>query len=427
MNCVIDHSLQCNIDENIVIVQRSKMFLLELCSQVNVNQLQQYNYVFNTLEPIQQRVFPTYLQYKSTMSRAHRAKLPIEPTIDTITTFNIPPNFIELQNIGNILIGRQQAVNPRTHEINGIIIFGNPHLVANLIGSEHIAVDGTFKVCPRPFKQLFSFGYFVNINQQQQKMFIGLYVLCTHKNIFTYNMIINNIKDIFGADNVKWSFVMCDYEASISNAFSNGFQYNNLQVRHCYFHYSQAIYRKISELGLSGFYIGANNEFREYVLLMKSLNFLPLNRVLEGFHIIENMYHRNIKLQADVNPYHCKRAYKRFIKYMKRNWLHENKIDRCNVYDLGQHRTNNDMEGIHNRFKKTLQTSKNIFIFLTHLKNEIITENNTYNQAVNAVGPIIARNRRKEEKEEAIATLKLNLQNNVIGIGQFLIDISLII
>jgi hypothetical protein len=58
---------------------------------------------------------------------------------------------------------------------------------------EYISGDGTFRVAPQPFEQMYTFSFFVRRIENRlviKKIFGGIYVLMSHRNTFLYEKIL---------------------------------------------------------------------------------------------------------------------------------------------------------------------------------------------------------------------------------------------
>jgi hypothetical protein len=117
-----------------------------------------------------------------------------------------------------------------------ILIFASPEQLQILQTSTEFLVDGTFKVVPEIFYQLFIIhavyrNYVVPVT----------YALLRRKNTDTYLRLINEILEIAP----DWSprSMMMDFEQASINAFRTKFP--TVQLSGCYFHLRQSIHRKI--------------------------------------------------------------------------------------------------------------------------------------------------------------------------------------
>jgi len=106
-------------------------------------------------------------------------------------------------------------------------------------------MDGTFKSSPKIFLQLYTihFIYF-------DVVFPGMYALLPNKSETTYNRMIDLLiakANSLGKCLLPTTFQI-DFEITMFNAIKN--KYPDAQIRGCFFHYTQAIYKKVVDVGL---------------------------------------------------------------------------------------------------------------------------------------------------------------------------------
>ena len=173
-----------------------------------------------------------------------------------------------------------------------ILIFASDEQVDIIQDTEDFLVDGTFKVVPEIFYQLFIVhGVF------RDHVVPLVYALLRRKNAETYQNLILEILKIAP----RWSprTIMLDFEQASIGAFESAFPNAALSV--CYFHLRQSIHRKIqvSEIRWvinSKFYflssikeLGHQNTYQNDAIFshkvhkIASLAFLEPNSVVTGF------------------------------------------------------------------------------------------------------------------------------------------------
>jgi hypothetical protein len=135
-----------------------------------------------------------------------------------------------------------------THEIldnnTEFIIMGSERVSNALFRAKVWYVDGTFKVCPDLFQQLFSIHFIAN-----DRLIAGLYCILTHKTQDIYIRVLNKVKEIATSRNITLQVtnVMADFEDGLRNALR---QTLLVTVDGCFFHFCQAIIRKVNSLNL---------------------------------------------------------------------------------------------------------------------------------------------------------------------------------
>lgn len=116
------------------------------------------------------------------------------------------------------------------------MIFASDEQVDILQDAEEFLVDGTFKVVPEVFYQLYIIhGIF------RDHAVPLIYALLRRKNVQTYQRLITEILNIAP----RWSprAIMSDFEQASIGAFQSAFP--NASLSGCYFHLRQSIHRKL--------------------------------------------------------------------------------------------------------------------------------------------------------------------------------------
>ena len=151
--------------------------------------------------------------------------------------------------------------------------------LSNLLNSTSVSGDGTFRIAPYPFHQLYTFNFFIT-RLQTRKMFCGIYILMTHKSIFLYTLVIEWMIHYALQNNIRiaWEHMMADYEIAVKYALQE-ILHDRIDWNGCYFHFSQAIQRKIADVGLSTEYRDKNTLFSILVRKLRSLAFMYLRRI----------------------------------------------------------------------------------------------------------------------------------------------------
>lgn len=102
-------------------------------------------------------------------------------------------------------------------------------------------VDGTFKIAPILFQQVFVIMGFANGGVHP-----CLYALLPNKNQSTYSRLLVEINNI--VPNLNPRSVSVDFEIAIHNAFRN--QFNGIEIHGCFFHLLQNLKKHIAAVGL---------------------------------------------------------------------------------------------------------------------------------------------------------------------------------
>lgn len=246
---------------------------------------------------------------------------------------------------------------------NRILVFGVQTTLDTLEACETILLDGTFKVCPQLFFQLFTIHGIVG-----EWSFPCLFCLLPDKTQETYHRLFNIIKNL--APRMNPRFAIADFEIAIHNSIRRAFP--NCEAQTCYFHFSQNIWRQVQQNGLAEQYIH-NPTIRSLIKRLASLPFLPIPSVEGGFEQLEE--EANDQQNANVEevfayfedtyigrPHRRGRRAPRFA------------IEMWNVRERtaeGIPRTQNKVEGWHNALQSQFDSAHpSMWKFLSGLQKE---------------------------------------------------------
>jgi hypothetical protein len=112
------------------------------------------------------------------------------------------------------------VTDPKDGQRSRMLGFANPKLIGLLNGDVQIYIDGTFKICPKPFYQCLIIMVF---NEQTDSYVPIFYILLQGKTTFEYNMALH-----FVCVATNWklqpSTVICDFEKGLHAAVRHTFQ-----------------------------------------------------------------------------------------------------------------------------------------------------------------------------------------------------------
>ncbi|KAL3847168.1 hypothetical protein ACJMK2_018094 [Sinanodonta woodiana] len=150
--------------------------------------------------------------------------------------------------------------------------------INSLQQNEHWLVDGTFRVAPVIFYQVFTIHALID-----NKAVPLVYCHIQDKTEATYIRVIEKIKELLPTKNP--ASIMSDFEKATQNAIQHVFPNAHLVGR--LFHVDQCLWRKVQDLGLSQLYHDSE-ECQMTVKMMLSLSFVPVNDVCTVFeHLVE--------------------------------------------------------------------------------------------------------------------------------------------
>ena len=244
-------------------------------------------------------------------------------------------------------------------DVHRLILFGTPNFLSILKESPNWFCDGTFKVVPEHFFQIYTIHA-----EKDGYIFPCVYGLLEAKNERTYDQM--NLKLLELEPELNPKSIMMDFEKAAMNFFENHF---NASVSGCFFHLAQSVYRKIQAEGLTTRY-QQDKEFALKLKMLPCLAFVPENDVIDSFNMIMEEYPQSAMGVAKYfeNTYIGKKLpnnSRRTPPFPIRVWnMYMRIINR-------QARTNNSVEGWHNAFGSGISHSHpSLPKLLKHLKRE---------------------------------------------------------
>lgn len=160
-----------------------------------------------------------------------------------------------------------------------VIIFSTKQLMTYLSEANYWLMDGTFKIAPIIFQQLYTIhGSLHNTD----KTFPLLFVLCTHKDKASYDVMFDLVIEYCAENEISLSpsFVIMDFEKAAALSIRQNFE--TVTLKGCFFHLRQILYRKIQKEGLSTKY-NSDKQFNKEVKCLIALCYVHPNNVLMYF------------------------------------------------------------------------------------------------------------------------------------------------
>ena len=172
---------------------------------------------------------------------------------------------------------------------------------------------------------------------------------------------------------------MTDFETAAINAFKNVFP--NARIHLCFFHFAQSIYRKVQEFGLSQQYNMEDSWVKQWIHSAISLGFVPPENVVDTFNLLCEQL-QGVDEGDDALP-----QVEAIAKYLKITYISGKPArgrrravppryhpQKWNVYERtlnGEGRTNNIVEGYHNRLNKMVNKHHvSMFTMLSEIQKE---------------------------------------------------------
>ncbi|KAH7718010.1 hypothetical protein AAVH_14521 [Aphelenchoides avenae] len=257
-----------------------------------------------------------------------------------------------------------------------IFIFASAQGLEQLRLRDHWSADGTFWCTPRLFDSLYTVH--ANIGSSSVP---GAYMLLQNRTEATYTRALRALVRYGNLQGVAPSTFMHDFELAAILAIKAVFP--DSMIRLCLFHFAQAIWRKIQELGLSVLYKTVKKA-RILLRCFGALATVPVEDVPDACEAIVTELNVMLDETAEI-PIEYNGALARFFEYFKKTYvLRENAAGnlteprfRPTMWNCFQailqelHRTNNAVEGWHMEFNNTFTTAHPALDkFITQLQND---------------------------------------------------------
>lgn len=259
-----------------------------------------------------------------------------------------------------------------------LIVLGDAHLLNALERAQVWLADGTFKVVPTLFFQLYSihFEHAGGINPP------GIYCLMSNKSRLAYDKLTAVLRNLM--PNANPQRIITDFEVAAMHAFQMA--YPTARITGCYFHLCQSVQRKVNEVGLKVDYETDFN-IRGFIRCLAALSHVPVQDVIPAYEELLNDMPNDEKVQ-DVVLY-FERTYIRGRRLPGRGENYAPAIfpmDSWNQYTAagdGIARTTNSVEGWHYSLQSIFMCQHpNIWSFLTGLERDCHLNRAAYLQAV---------------------------------------------
>ncbi|XP_074631182.1 uncharacterized protein LOC141889768 [Acropora palmata] len=214
------------------------------------------------------------------------------------------------------------------------LIFARQEQLNTLAHAKSWYVDGTFKLVRHPFKQLLTVNAFVRSGEYAKQLPL-VFVLMANKKEKDYKKVLKKIIELLPSKPAIKQ-VTIDFEKALWAAFRTVLP--AISIQGCVFHWTQAVWRKVQELGLQRAY-SEDDAVYKYVRKLMALPFLPHRQISRMFLRLE--------VQAQTEPL------KKLVAYIRRQWIESMVFlpKNWSVYKQAI-RTNNDIEGWHNALNR---------------------------------------------------------------------------
>jgi hypothetical protein len=260
--------------------------------------------------------------------------------------------------------------------------------------------DGTFKVVPTIFFQLYS----IHFEQSGGITPAGVYCLLPNKARVTYDRVMKILKELMPSANP--SRIITDFESAAMNAFH--VSYPTAEISGCYFHLCQSIMRKVSDVGLKHDY-ETDNEIRGFLRCLTALSHVPQCDVEGAFDVLVQDMPNDDKVNEVVQYF--EHTYIRGRKRHGRGNKHAAAVfpipvwNQFNAAGEGIARTTNSVEGWHYSLQSIFMSHHpTLWTFFTGLERDCHLNHAAYLQAV--AGQVhVSRKKYRDLKERVARTV----------------------
>lgn len=279
-----------------------------------------------------------------------------------------------------------------------LIIIGDINYIRKFFITENntngfISMDGTFKTAPSAFFQIYII-YGSVLNQK----FPLFYAFLENKTELLYIRLLNVIRNFLFENGIDFNprKVMIDFESAMYNALRRVFI--DVEIIGCYFHFGQAIWRKLCALGLKRLY-NTCTRFERAVSYISSLPLVPLNSIDQAFIYIKSLFPTRDALVIE------------FFSYIEHTWINrENPLfDRIvwNHFDNLNDRTNNFAEGFNSKLSRLINKSHpNFYECLDRIKRIQSINDFEVNGLINGNPP------RRQKRKYRMANIRIQNTKN---------------
>ncbi|KAL5010801.1 hypothetical protein ScPMuIL_013106 [Solemya velum] len=211
------------------------------------------------------------------------------------------------------------------------LIFYTDYQLQLLSNAKTWYMDGTFRVVNKPWTQLFSIHAFVKSGHSMKQIPL-LFMLMSGKRKEDYYEVFKAIDHRLPQDISLDTFVV-DFEAGLWLALKDRFP--GYPIQGCAFRWTQAVYRKIQDVGL---HVAYNRKDDTHTVL--ALPFLPHEHIEDAFHNLDRLA--------------STRSLRETMDYVWNTWI-DSPIFKIRYWSIFKQSigTNNDVEGWYHRLNSS--------------------------------------------------------------------------
>lgn len=345
---------KCVVNNNDILIFKANLTIKDKVNNTN----EPFNQIFTTVtKDLSQQALVNFTNFEaqrdySTRKRNKRDSYNIPPEQD------IPPELQLTLNKQKFLQYDSGITCPKR-----FLVFLSEEFKELIKDNQSIIIDGTFKSSPAEYYQIITLQFFIF-----GKYIPLIFILVKEKTESCYDLVFRYIKDTF---NISAKYVVIDFEYALKKTAAIFSKYNT--THGCIFHFSQCIWRKIQEMGLSTAY-KQNEEIRKIFKLFFNLSYFSEDKNPAAYnYILETITSKNLY-----------ETFKEFITYFERNY--QGSISKLPLYEVSFWsvykrnkeniaRSTNSLEGFHRSLNQLIgNANPNIGKLIDTLR--IITEKN---------------------------------------------------
>lgn len=279
---------------------------------------------------------PEYRSSQRMIERQRKKHNVSYAAVNSIGDIDIPNSLKKTLRDEEFLLWDSGADDPKR-----VLMFGTSSNIDILQEHDHWFIDGTFKVAPTVFLQVFTIHALIDGSALPL-----IYILLPDKSEDSYARIFWKLKEL--KPTLNPSSIMADFEKASQNACSIVFP--GAEMVGCYFHLGQNLWRKIQKCNLTTEYSEDEN-IRIHLKMILALSFVPVADVPMAFE----------DLVDDCPP-----QLKPVIDYWEDNYIGRQRRGRranpkfsIQIWNMRSRvashlpRTNNSVEAWHRAFQQT--------------------------------------------------------------------------
>lgn len=334
---------------------------------------------------------PTFYSAKSSLYRARRKQTP--PLPKTMTDINLKGRWTETSTGEQFLLFDDGEGN------NRILAFATSENLADLAASDVFFSDGTFYTCPTLFHQIYSIH-----TQIDGIMTPMIYALLPGKSQTIYTRFFTLLQEHMTNFNIPFqpTTAFVDFEIATHNAIRSVFP--GIDVKGCFFHFTQCIWRKAQSTGLQTLYRD-NDDVRLLVRRAAALPLIPMERV-------EDVWFQALE---DANDADIPHPLLPFTDYVTEQWVDGDKATWNHFLTEGP-RTTNHLEAWHGKLKRrVMHAHPNIYTIIQMFK-DMQNMNDIGRIQRDAGAPTQPRKKKYVNIDRRLATLKDRYQTGTIDL-----------